>query len=159
MFEECRVQGSFPLSSGRNSSVFYDFDLLSPRETAYYVDQLLRKFQDIIEWQTVDFVVSPAVGGIVPGFLVAFAKDKPLVILDKEDQPRGPEFREGNYIIVDDVISSFQAADKARKAMAKVGPGLKCVGVLSYVFRGSLGDLEEQDVPAYYLSRKEQEHE
>jgi len=79
--------------------------------------------------------------------------------LDKEDQPRGPEFREGNDIIVDDVISSLQAADKARKAMSKVGSGLKCVGVISYVFRGSLGDLEEQDVPAYYLSRKEQEHE
>jgi len=159
MFEECRVQGDFNLSSGRRSSVFYDFDLLSPREAANYVDRALRKFEGSINWQEIDFVVAPAVGGIVPGFLVSFAKDKPLVILDKQDAARGPEFKEGCYLIVDDVITSFQAANKARKSMSQISTNLKCMGVLAYVFRGALSDLEKQDVPAYYLSRKEQEHE
>jgi len=153
MFEECRVEGNFTLSSGRTSDVFYDFDLLTPREAAEYVEQLLRQMEPVFNWDEVDFIAAPAVGGIVPAFLTSFAKDKPLVIVDKEGHPRGPEFSTGNYLIVDDVITSFKAANRVVKAL----PESNCLGVAAYIFRGSYEDLNKQDFNAYYLARKEQE--
>jgi orotate phosphoribosyltransferase len=155
LFEECRVEGDFTLSSGRTSNVFYDFDLLRPREAAEYVEQLLRQMDPVFDWNEVDFIAAPAVGGIVPAFLVSFAKDKPLVIIDKEGAPRGPEFQAGNFLVVDDVITSFSAANLAIEAL----PESNCVGVAAYIFRGSWDDLNKQDYPAYYLARKEQETE
>ncbi len=152
MFEECRLEGDFSLSSGRKSSVFYDFDLLRPRETAEYVEQLLKQIPDGL-WDEISFIASPALGGIVPGFLVAFAKQKPFVVIDKEGKPRGPQFDTGRYLIVDDVITSFKAANSVRAAL----PGMEAAGVAAYIFRGSRADLDKQDYPAFYLARKEQE--
>jgi orotate phosphoribosyltransferase len=155
MFEECRIEGDFTLSSGRSSDVFYDFDLLTPREAAEYVEQLLRQMDPVFDWNEVDFIAAPAVGGIVPAFLVSFAKDKPLVIIDKEGSPRGPEFSTGKYLIVDDVITSFSAANRVVEAL----PESNCLGVAAYIFRGSYEDLNKQSFNSYYLARKEQETE
>ena len=152
MFEECRLEGDFTLSSGRKSPVFYDFDLLMPHEAAQYVEQLLKEVPDGL-WDKVDFIASPALGGIVPGFLVAFAKQKPLVIVDKGGKPRGPSFETGRYLIVDDVITSFKAANSVRAAL----PGMEVVAAVAYMFRGSRADLGAQGYPAFYLARKEQE--
>jgi orotate phosphoribosyltransferase len=155
MFEECRVEGAFVLSSGNTSDVFYDFDLLTPREAAEYVEQLLRQMEPVFDWDEVDFIAAPAVGGIVPAFLAAFAKDKPLVIIDKEGNLRGPEFSTGNFLIVDDVITSFKAANLVVEAL----PESNCLGVAAYIFRGSYEALNKQEFNSYYLSRKEQETE
>lgn len=153
MFEECRLEGDFTLSSGRKSTVFYDFDLLKPAESAEYIEQLVRQIPPSF-WRKVDFIASPALGGIVPGFLVAFATKKPLVIVDKAGKPRGPEFKAGSYVIVDDVITSFTAANFVKASLA----GKECVGMLAYIFRGTYQDLTaNKDVPIYYLARKEQE--
>lgn len=152
LFEECKLLGDFTLSSGRQSSVFYDFDLLKPSETAAYVEQLVRLVpKDIVK--KVNFIAAPALGGIVPGFLAAFATNKPLVIVDKEGNLRGPKVKGGHYLIWDDVITSFQAVKLVRNAL----PDAKCLGAVSYIFRGSRKDLAAQDIPAYYLARKEQE--
>ena len=156
MFEECRLEGSFVLSSGNTSDVFYDFDLLTPREAAEYVEQLLRQMGPVFNWDEVDFIATPAMGGIVPAFLAAFAKDKPLVIIDKGDNVRGPEFSTGNYLIVDDVITSFGAVNRVIKTL---GRDCNCIGVAAYIFRGSHEDLNKQDFTSYYLARKEQEQE
>ena len=152
MFQECRLEGDFTLSSGRKSNVFYDFELLKPRETAVYIEQLMKQIPDEVFMQ-VDFVAAPALGGIVPGFLMAFAKNKPLVVVDKEGKVRGPEFKGGSYLVVDDVITSFQAASRVRTAL----PRCRCLGVAAFIFRGAWDDLKKQDVPAFYLARKEQE--
>ena len=152
MFEECRLEGNFTLSSGRKSGVFYNFELLMPNETAQYVEKMLKEVPDEL-WEQVDFIASPAVGGIVPGFLVAFAKSKPFVVIDKEGGPRGPQFNTGRYLIVDDVVTSFKAANFVRSNL----PGLEVLGVLAYMFRGAYADLDKQDYPAFYLTRKEQE--
>ncbi len=156
MFEECRLEGEFTLSSGRQSGVFYDFDLLQPREAADYVERLIREVPEEL-WEEIDFVASPALGGIIPGFLVAFAQQKPFVIIDKKGKIRGPEFKTGKYLIVDDVITSFQAANLVRDSLSKSSEGLEAVGVCAYIFRGAYADLEKQDYPAFFLARKEQE--
>lgn len=154
MFEECRLEGNFVLSSGRKSTVFYDFDLLKPREAAGYIEHLIRQIPEEVFMQA-DFIAGPALGGIVPAFLVAFAKNKPLVIVDHDGKPRGPEFKGGNYLIVDDVITTFRAANLVRAAL----PESRCLGVAAYIFRGDWASLKEQDYPAFYLARKEREEE
>lgn len=153
MFEECRLEGDFTLSSGRQSGVFYDFDLLQPREAADYVERLIREVPEEL-WEEIDFVASPALGGIIPGFLVAFARQKPFVIIDKKGKIRGPEFKTGKYLIIDDVITSFGAANGV---VAALGEGCVACGAGAYIFRGSHADLEKQDYPAFFLARKEQE--
>lgn len=153
MFEECRVEGDFVFSSERQSKIFYDFDLLKPAEAAVYIEQLLQQVPNDI-MRRVNFIASPAIGGIIPGFLAAFASKRPLVIVDKSGKVRGPEFQSGNYLIVDDVITSFGAARSVIKAL----PGNTCLGIAAYIFRGSYADISaNKNLPTFYLSRKEQE--
>lgn len=153
MFEECRLEGDFVLSSGRSSKVFYDFDLLKPTEAAVYVEQLLQQVPNDI-MRRVNFIASPALGGIIPGFLAAFAAKKSLIMVDKSGKVRGPEFQSGNYLIVDDVITSFGAARSVIKAL----PGNTCLGIAAYIFRGSYADISaNKNFPTFYLARKEQE--
>ena len=154
LFEECRLTGDFTLSSGRQSQVFYDFDLLRPRETIRYADQLFRTVPREVVRET-NFIACPALGGIVPGFIVAGAADRPLIIVDKEGNCRGPKVQGGSYLIIDDVLTSFKAANFVRAAFPS--PKFKCLGVAAYIFRGSNGDLKKQDIQVYYLARKEQE--
>ncbi len=153
MFEECRLEGEVILSSGRKSSVFYDLDLLQPQETAAYAERLFREIPAEL-LKEIDFVASPALGGVIPGWVIAFAAKKPFVYMDKEGKLRGPEFKMGKYLIVDDVITSFQAANKV---VAACGPDCVPVAAAAFIFRGSRQDLDKQDYPAFYLARKEQE--
>jgi orotate phosphoribosyltransferase len=153
MFEECRLEGNFTLSSGRKSPYFYDFDLLSPEETAGYAKKLAEGLpQDLLEG--VEFIASPAIGGITVGFLVAFATDKRLVIIDKNGNTRGTDFRASRYLVVDDVITTYGAVNKTVRVL---GDNM-CVGAASFVFRGNLEDLAKQEFPTFFLARKEPEY-
>jgi orotate phosphoribosyltransferase len=152
MFEECRLEGDFKLSSGRKSPYFYDFDLLSPEEAAAYakelIDTLPKEMLDGIE-----FIASPAIGGITIGFLVAFALNKRFVIIDKDNTPRGTDFRASRYLVVDDVITTYQAVRRVEEALEDN----QCVGAAAFIFRGDLDDLTKQEFPTFFLSRKEPE--
>lgn len=155
MFDECKLiqDEPFTLSSGRKSKIFYDFDLLKPRETAEYVKHLIDEIPPDVK-KKIDFIATPALGGIIPGFLVAFALDKPLVIVDKEGKTRGPQVKGGRFLVTDDVITSFQAVNHVVSALPKA---CKCLGALAYIFRGTSQDLKKQPFPAFYLARKEEE--
>ena len=150
MFDECKIEGDFVLSSGRKSQYFYDFDLLLPRETATYSEYMVQAVPRDLK-KSINFIATPATGGIIPGFLMAFAMAKPLVIVEKDGTLRGPKYDGGNYLIVDDVISSFREVNRVRSLL----PKSKCVGVSAYIFRGAMSDLTRQDFPCFYLSRKE----
>lgn len=138
MFDECKLEGDFILNSGKQSNVFYDFDLLSPRELLEYVDKLCIKLQGV----KFDFVVAPALGGILPGYLIAGEFGKRLVIADKNGKFRGLTKVVGSqYIIVDDVISTYGTAKKIAEAMLALQkdysvPKFTCVGVAAFIFRG-----------------------
>lgn len=153
MFEECRLEGEFTLSSGRKSTVFYDFDLLSTEETASYAKLLVDQLpKEIVE--QVDFIASPALGGIEIAFLVAFALKKPRVKIDKEGYVRGPEFKNQRYLVVDDVITSYQAVNRVREALGNN----KCIAAATFVYRGFFKDISTE-FPTFHLARKEPEIE
>ena len=153
MFNECRLEGEFTLTSGRKSTVFYDFDLLSTEETANYakllVDQLPKHIVDQI-----DFIASPALGGIEIAFLVAFALNKPRVKIDKAAHTRGPAFQDQRFLVVDDVITSYQAVTRVCKALE----GNHCIGAAAFVYRGLSKDISTE-FPTIYLAHKEPEFE
>ncbi|KKK60259.1 hypothetical protein LCGC14_3026130, partial [marine sediment metagenome] len=78
--------------------------LLNTKETADYAKLLVEQVpKELLD--TVDFIASPALGGIELGFLVAFALNKPRVKIDTLGKVRGPEFKHQKYLIVDDVIT------------------------------------------------------
>ena len=153
MFEECRLEGEFTLSSGRKSTIFYDFDLLDTRETADYAkqlaDQLPRELVDQI-----DFIATPALGGVEIAFLVAFALNKPRVKIDTRGFIRGPEFKSQRYLVVDDAISTYQAVNRVREILGEN----RCVGAAAFIYRGLSRDLSD-DIPTFYLAHKESEAE
>jgi len=153
MFNECRLEGQFTLSSGRKSTVFYDFDLLNTAETASYakllVEQLPKELVDQI-----DFIASPALGGIEIAFLVAFALNKPRVKIDKAGLVRGPEFQGQQFLVVDDVITSYQAVNRVCEALE----GNRCIGAAAFVYRGHSKELSGE-FPTVYLAHKEPELE
>jgi len=156
MFEEIRLAGNFTLSSGRKSSYFYDFNLLLPHEMTIHVKQLVNSIpRELVK--RASFIASPAHGGIVPGFLAAFALDKPFVILGKDGELRGPSFMDSPYIIVDDVVTSFQAVSKVQAALKKN----TCIGVAALMYRGSVDEYSvytaSKKYPLFYLARGEQE--
>lgn len=151
MFEECRLEGDFTLSSGRKSAAFYDFDLLSTEETARYAKLLVEQLPKSLVEQ-IDFIAAPALGGIEIAFLVAFALNKPRVKIDKEGFVRGPDFRSQRYLVVDDVITSYQAVNKVQKALGDN----QCVGAAAFIFRGLATDVPTE-FPTFYLTRKEPE--
>lgn len=152
MFDECRLEGDFKLSSGRQSPYFYDFDLLSPEEVAVYTKELIDTLpKDMLEG--IDFIASPAIGGIIIGAFFAFALNKHLVIIDKDSNLRGTDFKAARYLIVDDVITTFQAVNRVEEALGDN----QCVGAVSFIFRGNLEDLTKREFPTFFLSRKEPE--
>ncbi len=151
MFEECRLEGDFTLSSGRKSTAFYDFDLLSTEETANYARLLVGELPAALV-EKIDFIASPAIGGIEIAFLVAFALNKPRVKIDKEGFVRGPEFKSQRYLVVDDVITSYKAVNKVQEVLGDN----QCIGAAAFVFRGLATDVPKE-FPTFYLARKEPE--
>lgn len=155
MFEHVRREGNFKLSSGRTSKYFYDFDLLRPEE---HLDACEKLHQGILQKYTVmrpENVVAPSVGGVIPGFLIAGALGAKLTIVDHDGVVRG-EKPHCNYLIVDDVVTSFGTLDRIREICGDE----ECLGAAAYIFRGSDADLEagrkKYDV-LFFLDRKEVE--
>jgi orotate phosphoribosyltransferase len=152
MFEECRLKGDFILSSGKRSKYFYDFTLLSPLNMTHYCKELKRRIED--ERLRFGCIVSPARGGIVPGWILADLFNIPLVVLEK-DKTRscyagGQKLQDDKpvkYLIVDDVVSTYGTVDLVQYHV----PG-EAAGVASFIFRGESLRL---DFPTMFLARKE----
>ena len=95
-----------------------------------------------------DYIVTPAIGGMPMGFAFSFLLDVPLVIIDKKWKTRGPDYTDKKYLIVDDVVSTYQAVYRVRKLLGEKN----CVGVAAFIFRGQKIDKE---IPTFFLEQKE----
>lgn len=129
MFEEARIEGDFTLSSGKKSTVFYDFDRVPPAQLLKYADQLCDKIKE--SGIKFDYVVAPAIGGIILGWLVAGEAGVPLVIVDKDNKTRGTWPDKSKFIVVDDVISSYETIKRMRDLFSD-----RLVGAAGFIFRG-----------------------
>jgi orotate phosphoribosyltransferase len=149
MFEECRLEGNVELTSGRVTKYYYDFDRLTPRQTREVALKLVHEMP--IAFTKVNFIVAPALGGIVPAYMVGEWLDIPVVTVEKDGRCRGLQFPQGNsYIIVDDVVSSYGEVDRCIEIFSQY----KHMGTMAYIYRG----VEDMRSDTIVLDRKEPEY-
>jgi orotate phosphoribosyltransferase len=105
------LEGHFVLSSGLHSSVFLQkmFVFMDPART----ERLCRALAEQIEatFGQVDYVVSPAVGGIVPGYETARHLGAKAVFVERENGVfvlrRGFSIPEGaRVVMVEDIVTT-----------------------------------------------------
>jgi orotate phosphoribosyltransferase len=124
------LKGHFILSSGRHADTFLQKALVFqyPKRTAKLCKALALKIKAKVK-KPIDAIVSPAVGGIIPGYETARHLGVPAMFVERQDGVftlrRNFQLDEtSNVIVVEDVIStglsSREAIDAVRKTGAKV---------------------------------------
>lgn len=154
------LEGHFILSSGLRSPVFLQkmFVFQDPERTARLCAALARKVE--AAFGKIDYVVSPAVGGIVPGYEMARQLGAKAVFVEREDGQfrlrRGFAIPAGaRVIMVEDIVTTGLSS---RECLASIAdePG-DIVGAACLVDRSGgkaeigvkLVSLVELDIPTY----------
>jgi orotate phosphoribosyltransferase len=118
------LEGHFILSSGLHSSVFLQkmFVFMDPART----ERLCRALAERIEeaYGKVDFVVSPAVGGIVPGYETARHLRCKAIFVERENGEfvlrRGFAIPEGaRVVMVEDIVTTGLSSRECLTALAR----------------------------------------
>jgi orotate phosphoribosyltransferase len=161
------LEGHFILSSGRRSPIFLQkmFVFQDPERTARLCKALAEKAR--AAFGRIDVVVSPAVGGIVPGYETARHLGAKAIFVEREDGVfklrRGFEISAGaRVLMVEDIIttglSSRECLDAIRRhpgeiagaavlidrSAGKADIGVPLVALASY----AVPDYAPEDVPA-----------
>ena len=157
---EALLEGHFILSSGRHSPVF-----LQKMRVFQYPDRTERICSALAErirekFGKVDMIVSPAMGGILPGYETARALGCPAVFVEREDGEfrlrRGFRIPEGaRVVMVEDIVTTGLSSRECLAAIRK-HPG-ELVGAACLIDRsGGKADigadlvaLVTMDVPDY----------
>lgn len=158
------LEGHFVLSSGLHSPVFLQkmFIFQDPARTEILCKALARKIE--AEFGKVDIVVSPAVGGIVPGYETARHLNAKAIFVEREEGQfrlrRGFEIEAGaKVVMVEDIITTGLSSRECLGAIAE-HPG-KVLGAACLIDRsGGKADLGVKlvtlatlDIPAYPADR------
>ena len=120
------LRGHFILSSGLHSPIFLQKALVfqNPKRTARLCKALAKKVEEE-KIGKIDVIVSPAVGGIIPGYETARHMEVPAMYVEREEGEfrlrRGFELKEGaKVLVVEDIVttglSSRECIDAVRKA-------------------------------------------
>ena len=154
------LEGHFILSSGLHSSVFLQkmFVFMDPARTERLCRALAARIQ--AAFGTVDYVVSPAVGGIVPGYETARHLRCKAVFVERENGVfalrRGFSIPEGaRVVMVEDIVTTGLSSRECLAAIAG-RPG-KVLGAACLIDRSGgkadlgapLVSLVELDIPNY----------
>ncbi len=154
------LEGHFILSSGLRSPVFLQkmFIFQDPVRTERLCKALAQKIQ--ARFGTIDYVVSPAVGGIVPGYETARHLGAKAIFVEREDGQfrlrRGFAIPEGaRVVMVEDIVTTGLSS---RECLASIAgePGT-ILGAACLVDRSAgkadlgvpLVSLVAMDIPAY----------
>lgn len=154
------LEGHFILSSGLHSPVFLQkmFIFMDPRRTEKLCQALAGKITE--RFGRVDYVVSPAVGGIVPGYETARHLNAKAIFVEREDGQfrlrRGFSIPAGaRVVMVEDIVTTGLSS---RECLASIAgePG-EVLGAACLVDRSAgkadlgkpLVSLVALDIPAY----------
>ena len=117
------LEGHFILTSGRHSRTFLQkaFVFMDPNATARLCAALAQKITD--RWGQVDYVVSPAVGAVIPGYETARHLGAKAVYVEREDGRfrlrRGFSLpAEARVVIVEDIVSTGISVRETLEAIA-----------------------------------------
>ncbi len=116
------LEGHFILSSGRRSPVFLQkmFVFQDPERTARLCKALAEKVRE--RFGHIDLVVSPAVGGIVPGYETARHLGAKAIFVEREEGRfrlrRGFEIPKGaRVLMVEDIITTGLSSRECLEAI------------------------------------------
>ena len=130
------MEGHFLLTSGRHSDKYIQCAKLTqyPKYTEEIMGMLAQQFKD----EQIDFVVGPAVGGIILSYEMARQLDVKSVFVEREDGVmalrRGFEIPNGsNVLVVEDVITTGGSVLEVISLMKELNCNIK--GVVSLVDR------------------------
>jgi orotate phosphoribosyltransferase len=154
------LEGHFILSSGLHSPVFLQkmFVFQDPARTERVCRALAEKIKE--RFGTVDYVVSPAVGGIVPGYETARHLGAKAIFVERENGVftlrRGFTIPEGaRVVMVEDIVTTGLSSRECLTAL-KEYPGT-ILGAACLIDRSGgkadlgvpLVSLVQLDIPAY----------
>ncbi len=118
------LEGHFILTSGRRSPVFIQkmFVFMDPARTERLCSALAQKITE--RFGKVDYVVSPAVGGIVPGYETARALGAKSVFVERENGAfrlrRGFAIPAGaRVVMVEDIITTGLSSRECLASIAE----------------------------------------
>lgn len=155
------LEGHFVLSSGLHSPVFLQkmFIFQDPARTETLCRALARKIED--RFGKIDYVVSPAVGGIVPGYETARHLGAKAVFVEREDGEfrlrRGFQIPPGaRTVMVEDIVTTGLSSRECLASIAQTQADV--VGAACLIDRsGGKADLGTDlvalatlDIPTYH---------
>ena len=159
------LKGHFILSSGLHSPVFLQKALvfMNPKRTARLCKALAAKIEDAVDGP-IDAVVSPAVGGIIPGYETARHLRVPAMYVEREKGEfvlrRGfPLTRGMRVVMVEDIVTTGLSSRECIQAIRKTGARVVAAACLIDRSGGKakvgtkLISLAQIDIPAYPADR------
>ncbi|MGB5091799.1 MAG: orotate phosphoribosyltransferase [Parvibaculum sp.] len=121
------LKGHFVLSSGLHSPVFLQKALvfMNPKRTARLCKALAARVRDEVPGE-IDAIVSPAVGGIIPGYEMARQMKLPAMYVERENGEfvlrRGFPLKKGmRVLMVEDIITTGLSSRECIEAIRKMG--------------------------------------
>lgn len=121
------LNGHFILSSGLHSDVFLQKALVFqyPKRTAKLMRALAEKVMASVK-KPVAAIVSPAVGGIIPGYEMARAMNLPALYVEREDGKfrlrRGFHLEKGTSVLmVEDIVTTGLSSRECIEAIRETG--------------------------------------
>ncbi len=117
------LKGHFLLTSGKHSGHYMQCAMMLryPENAAYAGG----KIAAALSGRKIDFVVSPAVGGLIIGHEVARALGVPFLFCEREDGQmklrRFPVPEGEHFVVVEDVITTGGSAEEVREHLEAAG--------------------------------------
>lgn len=135
MLEETQAvkNGHFQLSSGLHSGTYFQCaKLLEHPKNAGFIGE---KLAELFEQDDIDLVASPAMGGIIIGFVTAEALNIPFVFTERDASAmrlrRGFEIEPNQKVlIVEDVLTTGGSAAEVAKLIEKLGATVVGIGAI-----------------------------
>lgn len=155
------LEGHFILSSGLHSPVFFQKALVFqyPDRTERLCRALAEKVRAAVRGR-IDIVVSPAMGGIIPGYETARALGVPAIFTEREEGVvtlrRGFELKPGQRVLlVEDIVTTGLSSRECLEAIRETGAEVAAAACLidRSGGRADIGApliaLAQVDAPAY----------
>ncbi len=127
------LEGHFILTSGRHSAVYFQCAkvLQHPRHLTRLAGQIVSHFEN----EPIDYVISPAIGGIVVGTEVGRQLDRTTVFAERKNGEmtirRGFAIEPGaNVLVVEDVITTGGSVQEVIDLVEASGGRIIGVGVI-----------------------------
>ncbi len=121
------LEGHFILSSGLHSPVFLQKALVfqDPQRTERLCRALAERLREFTD-ERIDLVVSPAVGGIIPGYETARALGVDAIYTEREDGRfqlrRGFEIPDGaRVVMVEDIVTTGKSSRECLESIQDTG--------------------------------------